>query len=340
MNGPHSALLASRPVALPKFVHRHSHAFFEVPIRIVAVIVVTLIIRALIHRVINRAVRPVAGSGVPRILRPFRERIATSSLFESSGLLSERRAQRANTIGSVLKSAVSFVMFVIGFMLIVSTLGFDLAPFVAGTSVVGVAIGFGAQNIIKDFLAGMFMMMEDQYGVGDVIDFQLASGTVEAVGLRSTRLRDVNGTVWYVRNGEVMRVGNKSQGFATVVLDIPIDAWADVGVASEAMRDVAVAMRSEEEWEHVFLSEPEMQGVESLTRYETVLRLVARVRPLEQWRTARELRRRIRDRLDELDIGHPAPDGGTTELHVSRVDPAAGPPPKADATAPSPTGTT
>jgi moderate conductance mechanosensitive channel len=301
-----SSTSSTDTLALPRFVQRHSHAFFEVPIRIVAVIVVTLVVRALIHRVINRAVRPVAGGGVPRILRPFRERIQTSSLFESSGLMSERRSQRANTIGSVLKSGVSFVMFVIAFMLIVSTLGFDLAPFIAGTSVVGVAIGFGAQNIIKDFLSGMFMMMEDQYGVGDVIDFQLASGTVEAVGLRSTRLRDVNGTVWYVRNGEVLRVGNKSQGFATVVLDIPIDAWADVGVASEAMHDVALAMRAEDDWEHVFLSEPEMQGVESLTRYETVLRLVARVRPLEQWRTARELRRRIRERLDALDIdAHP-----------------------------------
>ncbi len=309
-------------VALPKFVHDHSHAFFEVPIRIVAVIVVTLVIRALVHRVINRAVHPV-HSGVPRILRPFRERIQTSALLESSGLLSERRAQRANTIGSVLKSAVSFLMFVIAFMLIVSLLGFDLAPFIAGTSVVGVALGFGAQNIVKDFLSGMFMMMEDQYGVGDVIDFQLASGTVEAVGLRSTRLRDVNGTVWYVRNGEVLRVGNKSQGFASVVLDIPIDAWADVGLASEALHDVATAMRAEEDWEHVFLGDPEVQGVESLTRYETVIRLVARVRPLEQWRTARELRRRIRNRLDELDIGHPAPDGGS-EVHVSRVDPDSG----------------
>ncbi|WP_375502371.1 mechanosensitive ion channel family protein [uncultured Jatrophihabitans sp.] len=338
MNGPRFSVLAGSPVALPKFVHDHSHAFFEVPIRIVSIIVVTLIIRAVVHRLINRAVRPVADGGVPSILRPFRERIQTSSLFESSGLLSERRAQRANTIGSVVKSAVSFLMGVIAFMLIVSTLGFDLAPFIAGTSVVGVALGFGAQNIVKDFLSGMFMMMEDQYGVGDVIDFQLASGTVEAVGLRSTRLRDVNGTVWYVRNGEVLRVGNKSQGFATVVLDIPIDAWADVGMASEAMHEVALAMRAEDEWEHVFLSEPEVQGVESLTRYETVIRLVARVRPLEQWRTARELRRRIRDRLDSLDIGHPAPDGGT-ELHVSRVDPAAGPPepaPTADPTAPPP----
>ena len=174
--------------------------------------------------------------------------------------MSERRAQRANTIGSVLKSGVSFTLFVIALMLIISELGFDLAPFLAGTSIVGVALGFGAQNIVKDFLAGMFMMLEDQYGVGDVIDFELASGTVEAVGLRSTRLRDVNGTVWYVRNGEVLRVGNKSQGFATVVLDVPIDAWADIESASSAMLEVAQAMHDEEDWEHVFLNDPQVDG--------------------------------------------------------------------------------
>src|SRR5262249_62355031 len=130
-----------------------------------------------------------------------------TSILESTGLMSERRNQRAATIGSVLKSAVSFTVFVIALLLILSDLGVNLAPFIAGTSIVGVALGFGAQNIVKDFLSGMFMMLEDQYGVGDTIDFQLASGVVEAVGLRTTRLRDVNGTVWYVRNGEVLRVG-------------------------------------------------------------------------------------------------------------------------------------
>ena len=133
----------------------------------------------------------------------------------------------------MLKSAVSFTLVVIAVLLILSELDIDLAPFIAGTSIVGVALGFGAQNIVKDFLSGMFMMLEDQYGVGDIIDFEKASGTVEAVGLRTTRLRDVNGTVWYVRNGEVVRVGNKSQGFAQVVLDVPIDARADVATGLE-----------------------------------------------------------------------------------------------------------
>jgi small conductance mechanosensitive channel len=314
-------------VALPQFWEDHKKVLIETPIRVVVIILVALVIRAVLRRMIDRAVRPVRG-GVPRILRPFKEKLENSSILESAGLLSERRTQRAATLGSVLKSAVSITIFSITFLLILGELQVNLAPFIAGTSIVGVALGFGAQNIVKDFLSGIFMLFEDQYGVGDVIDFQLASGTVEAVGLRSTRLRDVNGTVWYVRNGEVLRVGNKSQGFAQVVLDIPLDAWADVDRASQAMRDVSAEMAEEDEWSSVFLSNPEVQGVESMTRDETVIRLVAKVRPLEQWRTARELRRRIRDRLERLDI----------DTHVPPTPPEA-PPTDEDAAAPPPNPT-
>jgi moderate conductance mechanosensitive channel len=290
---------------LPKFLDDHSKWLIEIPARIVGIIVVTLVLRAVLHRIIDRAVKPVRVGEVPRILRPFKERIENSAFLESAGLLSERRTQRAATIGSVLKSGVSFTLFVIALMLILSELEFDLGPFIAGTSIIGVALGFGAQNLVKDFLSGIFMMLEDQYGVGDVIDFEKASGTVEAVGLRSTRLRDVNGTVWYVRNGEVVRVGNKSQGFAQVVLDVPIEAWANVEQASTAILEVAQRMRGEDDWSPVFLGDPDMQGVEAMTREETVLRLVVRTRPGEQFRVARELRRRIREKLDQLDIaGH------------------------------------
>jgi moderate conductance mechanosensitive channel len=289
-------------LALPEYVHQHSRVLIEVPIRILSIIVVALIIRAILHRMINRAVRPIHVGDVPRILRPFKERVEGSGLLESTGLLSERRTARAATIGSVLRSGVSFTILVIAFLLVLSEVGIDLAPFIAGTSIVGVALGFGAQNIVKDFLSGMFMMLEDQYGVGDVIDFEKAAGTVEAVGLRTTQLRDVNGTVWYVRNGEVVRVGNRSQGYAQVVLDVPIEAAADIEAASAAMLAVAQQLRAEEAWTDAFLGEPEVQGVERLTREETVIRLVARVRPVEQWRVAREMRRRIRERLDRLNI--------------------------------------
>jgi small-conductance mechanosensitive channel len=129
-----------------------------------------------------------------------------------------------------------------------------------------------------------------------------------AVGLRTTRLRDVNGTVWYVRNGEVVRVGNKSQGFARVVLDVPIAANDDIEAASAAISAVAHELHEDENWAHLFLDEPVLEGVERLTREETVLRVVARVKPGEQWRVARELRRRIRERLSRLNISTTMPD--------------------------------
>jgi small conductance mechanosensitive channel len=326
--GTVNALQASGTVAtaskFSRYVHDHSQWIIEKPIRILVIIVVAFLIRALLHRAITKAVRPVEVGAVPRILRPFKDRMENSAILEATGIVSARRNQRAATIGSVLKSIVSMLVLVTAALLILGELDLSLAPFIAGTSIVGVALGFGAQNVVKDFLSGMFMMLEDQYGVGDVIDFEKASGTVEAVGLRVTRLRDVNGTVWYVRNGEVVRVGNKSQGFAQVVLDVPIDASADVEAASAAMRAVAEEMRAEDEWAGVFIGEPEVLGVESLTREETVIRLVARVRPLEQWRTARELRRRIRERLDGLNIRAQEP------TEVTRQSPAPTPPPTDD----------
>lgn len=297
--------------ALPHYVEAHSRWIIEIPVRIAVIVVVAVVLRAVLHRMINRLVRPVHVGDVPRILAPFRERAEGSA--GSTGVVTERRRQRAATIGSVLKSAVSFTIVVIAALAVLSELGVNLAPFIAGTSVVGVALGFGAQSIVKDFLSGMFMMLEDQYGVGDVIDFDKATGTVEAVGLRTTRLRDVNGTVWYVRNGEVLRVGNKSQGFARVVLDVPIAATDDLEAASSAIHDVAEAMHADHDWSRYFLGSPVVEGVEQLTRDETVLRLAARVRPGEQWRVARELRRRIRERLAttavSVSAGDDAPDG-------------------------------
>ncbi|HEY3736696.1 MAG TPA: mechanosensitive ion channel domain-containing protein [Jatrophihabitans sp.] len=199
------------------YVRDHSKWIIEIPVRIAVIIVVALLLRFFLHRFINRLVRPVGSGEVPRILRPFKERAENSTLLRETGLLSTRRAQRAATIGSVLKSVLSFTILVVAVLLILSELEVNLAPFIAGTSIVGVALGFGAQNIVKDFLAGMFMMLEDQFGVGDVINVDQTAGTnpttgtVEAVGLRTTRLRSEDGIVYYLRNGEVIKIGNTSQ---------------------------------------------------------------------------------------------------------------------------------
>jgi moderate conductance mechanosensitive channel len=181
-----------------------------VPARIAALVIGFFVLRWLLHRVINRMARRTAGGTVPGVLA--RSRRATK--FVEDNLLSERRQQRAETMASLLRSVATTVLSTVLVVMVLAQLGFDILPIVASASIIGVALGFGAQTLVKDFLSGIFMILEDQYGVGDFIDMDKASGTVEAVGLRVTRLRDNDGTIWYVRNGEVMRVGNLSQSDA------------------------------------------------------------------------------------------------------------------------------
>jgi small-conductance mechanosensitive channel len=303
----HRAIAPDPPLLARTFVSRHAEVLIAKPVAVLVVLLAAFLIRALAHRSIDKLTRSSAEGRVPRILGPLADRAANSAFLESSGLLSERRRQRTETIGSLLKSSVSFLVFVTAFLVVLSVVGVDLLPFVAGTSLIGVAVGFGAQNIVKDFLSGTFMILEDQYGVGDVIDVGEATGAVEAVGLRTTRLRDTEGTVWYVRNGEIVRVGNKSQQYAQVVLDIAIGAEADVAQASARLAEAAASLYGDPEWAPAFLGAPEVLGIEALTREETTLRVVARVRPLEQWRVGRELRARIRSTLPAGSPSTPAP---------------------------------
>ena len=298
------------PAALPAYWHEHASLLITKPLQLLAILLAALVLRMLAHRWINRLSAASAAGRVPAILSPLADRAGGLPFWESAGLVSERRKQRADTIASVLRSAVSFLIFITAFLLVLQVFAINLAPFVAGTSLVGVAVGFGAQNIVKDFLAGMFMMLEDQYGVGDVIDVKEATGTVEAVGLRTTRLRDVEGVAWYVRNGEIVRVGNMSQQYAQVVLDVPVGIGQDVPSALAAIAQAGAELYADQQWLPSLLAEPEVLGIEQLGREETVLRVVARVKPLEQWRVARELRARIRSRLDSAGVGHalPGPD--------------------------------
>ena len=197
----------------------NADALIATPAKMLLIVVLAAVVRGFAHRGIRRLTDRTATGSVPTILRPRRFRAPQSAAMEQ---LSERRTQRAEAIGSVLRSVASIVVLGIAVVLVLGELGINLAPIVASAGIVGVALGFGAQNLIKDFIAGIGIILEDQYGVGDVVDLGAASGTVEAVGLRITRLRDVNGVVWYVRNGEVLRVGNKSQGFGQVVIDMPV----------------------------------------------------------------------------------------------------------------------
>jgi small-conductance mechanosensitive channel len=275
------------------------------PVKILTIILVAVLVRLLVRRLIDRVTAmPQPGNGrrrLPALLRPLRER-APGILGPA---LTERRAQRAKTIGSVLNSLTSFLVFGLAAIQILGELGYDLGPILASAGIVGIALGFGAQNLVKDFLSGMFMMLEDQYGVGDVIDIGEASGVVEAVGLRITTLRDVKGTVWYVRNGEVQRVGNSSQGFAVAVVDVPLNYTTDVDRAVEVLTNAATAVVSDEPLSLNVLEQPEVLGVESVTPEGITIRLTVKVRPGKQWAVQRALRARVIAKLEEAGFEPP-----------------------------------
>ena len=298
-------LMTTSANVLPAWLSERAEAIGVTSAKIIVILLVALLTRFLLHRGIRRLTQRTASGDTPVILRPLSDRARNS--LKDSVIPSERRTQRAAAIGSVLRSFTSVVILSITVVLILGELGINLTPIVASAGVVGVALGFGAQNLVKDFLSGIGLILEDQYGVGDVVDLGEASGTIEGVGLRITRLRDNAGVVWYVRNGEIIRVGNKSQGYAQVVLDVPVSHETELDQARQAMQEVGDALVRDEGWADKVLGEAESLGVEQITASAIILRLQVRTTTADQWRVARELRLRIARRFSELDIASPLP---------------------------------
>nr|BFE75966.1 hypothetical protein GCM10020092_092670 [Actinoplanes digitatis] len=236
--------------------------------------------------------------------------------------------QRAEAIGSVLSSFVTAVVFTIATLLVLGELGFNLAPLLASAGIVGVAVGFGAQSLVKDLIAGLFMLLEDQYGVGDTVDLGDAIGIVETVGLRVTTVRDMQGVLWYVRNGEIIRVGNKSQGWAMVVIDVPI-GFVNSEEATAVLRAAALALAEEPSHSTEFLEPPEVIGVDQLTVDGAVIRTIAKTTATSRITIQRELRRSAhrgagdrRDQRADRRVADAAPRGGAPELYPPIADPA------------------
>jgi moderate conductance mechanosensitive channel len=287
-----------------EWLARASNWLIAKPLSILALVLIALVVRWVVHRTIDRVTAAAAEGAVPSVIA--RGRIP--QLFvEQHAAAAQRREQRATTMGGLLKSITTGVIAVIVLFMVVAQLGYNIAPLIASAGIVGVALGFGAQSLVKDFLGGIFLILEDQYGVGDSVNLGTASGTIEAVGLRVTRLRDVNGTVWYVRNGEILAVGNMSQEWARTVLDIPIAFSEDIERVRQVLEEVAHAVFEDPEYSSEILEEPEVWGVERWDPDGVVMRLVVKTAPLQQWSVARELRERVKDRFDAEGIEIPLP---------------------------------
>jgi small-conductance mechanosensitive channel len=265
------------------------------PLRIIGIVLVAMLIRWLLHRAIHRLTTSTTRASMPALLKPLKEKSAQTA--EEGQFIPERRRQRAEAIGSVLRSFVTATVFTMAALLVFGEFGFNLAPLLASAGIVGVALGFGAQSLVKDLIAGLFMLLEDQYGVGDTVDLGEATGIVETVGLRITTVRDGRGVLWYIRNGEIVRVGNKSQGWAMVVIDIPI-GFVNSEQASAVLRDAAGAVAAQPEHQNEFLEPPDVVGVEQLTVDGATIRTIAKTTADGQVTVQRELQRALTEALE------------------------------------------
>ena len=287
----------------------------ERPLKVVVILLVAMIVNRLLRRAIDRMVERIVSA---------REQEQEAAKIESEKTLStvgerarrklqrisehgERSRQRALTLGAVLRGTSTAIVYLMGLMIALGEIGLDLGPLLAGAGIVGLAIGFGAQSLVSDFIAGVFVIIEDQYGVGDWVDVGSASGTVEKISLRTTVLRSAHGTVWVVPNGEIRRVGNSSQLWARSVLDLEVAYDTDIDAAATIIKEVADGLWEEQLEVATILEEPVVSGVQSFGADSISIRLSVKTEPGEQWSTGRILRARMKKAFDTHGIEIPFP---------------------------------
>lgn len=266
-------------------------------LNILAIVAIAFLLRWLLHFVIDRVVRQIV-SGVKK-----NQKVEDTQALSVSPLAAVRIVQRTRTLGSVLTNIVNVTLLIVTVLLIVNVINKDiLGSFALLTAAIGAGLGFGAQNIVKDILNGLFMVVEDQLGVGDIVDVGFASGIVENVGIRITQVRDIDGTLWFVRNGEILRVGNMSQGWARILIDLAIPYSSNVEAVQAELLRVASALASSRKWRGVILEKPEIWGLESITAEALVTRLAVKTRVSAKWDFARDLRLHLKKALDGMGV--------------------------------------
>ena len=265
------------------------------------VIVGSLITRAILLFIINRVVSRIVNGAKKK------QNFEDTQALLMSPLAAVRIVQRTKTLGSVFGNIVTALIVIVAVLvLFVNIMPGATGAFALITAAFGASLGFGAQHVIKDVLSGLFMVAEDQLGVGDVVDLGPATGVVEGVGIRITMVRDVNGTLWFARNGEILRVGNMSQGWARVIVDLAVPYDADLDTVQSTILATATSLAGTAKWASRILEKPEIWGIESISGEAIVLRLVVKTASVAKDDVARELRARLKRALDDIGVKLPS----------------------------------
>ena len=267
---------------------------------VVAIVVAAIVIAWILKKVITRVVERIVSGAKTKA------QVEDTQAIERSPLAAVRLVQRTRTLGSILQNIAGVTIVTIAVILVVNVIAPNvLGSFALLTAAIGAGLGFGAQNIVKDVLNGIFIVAEDQVGIGDVVDLGLATGVVEYVSVRVTHVRDVNGTLWYVRNGEITRIGNMSQGWSRVIIDLAVPVDADLDAVETAMLDAARTLAKDARWRTRIIEQPEIWGLESVSGDALVIRLVMKTRSNAKDDVARELRVRLKRAMDAMDVRLP-----------------------------------
>lgn len=278
------------------------------PIKIVLIVLVCIASWIVLTSIINRVTKRLVEKAEADRLTLARRTQHTSDL--SAVLMSQRRRARAEAIASLLRSITSAFIACIGVLLVLAQLEINITPLLASAGVIGVALGFGAQSLVKDYLSGIFLILEDQYGVGDVVDLGPVVGTVEEVTLRVTRVRDMSGVVWYVRNGEVLRVANRSQGWTLAIVDLPVAYDENLDRVKDLVEAVAEDMDQDPKYDSMLLDKPAFAGVESVSGEAVTIRVTAKAAPEQQVAVTRIIRERLKLTFDRAGIRMPVVGAG------------------------------
>lgn len=286
------------------------------PVKVLVIVLLALLTRRIVHKAIDGLIDRLMSERSSEEKDAVRAAEASSSMLRRevlSGKLAslrnrtDRARQRAKTLGMLFKSIASAAVGTVTLMMLLGEFDINLGPLLAGAGILGLGIGFGSQSLVRDLLSGIFMLIENQYGVGDYIDVGEANGTVESLGLRTTRLRDKYGTLWHIPNGEIRRVGNMTQSFSKIPMEIDVAYDTDLDLAMETMKTVADGVWNEQLEEATIVEEPTVSGVQNFGADGITIRLSVKTEPGEQWSTARVLRKRIKEAFDEAGIEIPFP---------------------------------
>jgi len=263
------------------------------PFKIVIISVVALLLNRFVRRAIQRLM----------------DRLGSASEDASGKILSERSreraSERADTIGSLLRSLSTGLIFGIAALMMLDLIGISIVPLIASAGIVGLAIGFGAQSVVEDFLRGIFMLGEDQFGVGDRVDVGAVNGYVERVTLRTTIVKDPNGTLWHIPNSEINYVANETQESSRAVVEVSLAYDTDIDQAMEALGGAARAACSDPEWEDKVASSPQVRGVQDLRYDDLSIRVQVWVESGARRQFERQLRKCLKEGMDEAGVPHP-----------------------------------